>query len=155
MFLPTNAIFKTHLRVHVDILAHLIDELSAAPLLSCFFLIFRDDSAITRPLLPLMSQCHWCSLHLLQLLLFLLLSHLGPTVATLSKLLFPKLVHLSELISSITIQLHVRAKITTFLRRFHSHWFFWGRFTVSSVIFQKSRSTVVIWLFVASFGWWW
>ena len=58
MFLPTNAIFKTHLRVHVDILAHLIDELSAAPLLSGFLLIFRDDSAVTRAFFPLITQCH-------------------------------------------------------------------------------------------------
>ena len=121
MFLPTNAILKTHLRVHVDILAHLIDELGAAPLLSGFLLIFRDDSAVTRPFFPLITQCHRCSLHLLQLLLFLLLSHPGPTVATLSKLLFPELVHLSELISSIAIQLHVRAKVAAFLRRLHCH----------------------------------
>ena len=121
MFLPTNAIFKTHFRVHVDILAHLIDELGAAPLLSCFFLIFRDNSAVTRPFFPLITQCHRCSLHLLKLLFFLLLSHPGPTVATLSKLLFPELVHLSELISSVAIQLHVRAKVAAFLRGLHCH----------------------------------
>ena len=139
VLLAVHALFKVHFGVHVDFLAHRLEELGARLLIFGFSL--GRGCVAWSVLAGILEDLRGC-LHLTQFLLFLSLCK-GRFFWGIWGCISAQLIHISDLLEPVPVDRHIGSQIAaTFSSRFDEIWR-WP-FFVPSMILKQGRTTVIV-----------